>query len=86
MTEHHRQHPKASIAERAIVLQLLRDDHDERWSHTELQAEINHTEPSALSSAVERLEQHGVVVASLDGYILASRCARHLDELGLMSV
>lgn len=85
MTEHRRQHPKASIAKRAIVLQLLRDDHDERWSHTELQAEINHTETSALSSAVERLEQHGVV-ASLDGYVLASRCARHLDELELVSI
>lgn len=81
MTKHHRQYS----AERTIVLQFLRDDHDERWSHTELQAEINNTEPSALSSAIERLEQHGVV-ASLDGYVLASRCALHLDELELVSI
>jgi hypothetical protein len=42
-------------------------------------------EPSALSSAVERLERQSVVVA-LDGRVLASRCVRHLDELGLIAI
>lgn len=73
------------IAERAIVLQLLRDDHDERWSHAELQAAVSDLEPSALTSALERLEQHGVV-ARPDEYVLASRCARHVDDLGLVGV
>lgn len=77
--------PSDPRIERAIVLQLLRDDHDERWSHTELEAEVNNLEPSALSRAVECLEQHGVVVA-LDDRVLASRCARHLDALGLIGI
>lgn len=41
--------------------------------------------PSAPSSAVECLERHGVVVA-LDDQVLASRCARHLDELGPIGI
>lgn len=27
------------IAQRAVVLQVLRDDHDERWSRAELEAQ-----------------------------------------------
>jgi hypothetical protein len=72
------------IAERAIVLQVLRDDHDERWSLAELQAEIG-VEPTLLSSAVKHLEQQGALV-SLDACVLASRCARHLDGLWLIGV
>jgi hypothetical protein len=36
MTEDHRLSPDPRIAEYAIVLQLLRDNHDEGWSRTEL--------------------------------------------------
>jgi hypothetical protein len=85
MTEHHQQRSDPRIAERAIIWQLLRDDHDERWSLIEFRVEIDHVEPSALSNALERLERHGVAVAWGD-WVLASRCARHLDELGLVSV
>jgi hypothetical protein len=84
ITEHPRL-PSDPRIERAIVLQLLRDDHDERWSRTELQAEAGDVEPSALGSAVEHLERHDVVV-TLDGRVLASPCARHLDELGLIAI
>jgi hypothetical protein len=77
--------PSDPRIERAIVLQLLRDDHNERWSRTELESEVSDVEPSALSRAVERLERHGVMVA-LDDWVLASRCAWHLDELGLVGV
>jgi DNA-binding HxlR family transcriptional regulator len=73
------------IAERAIVLQLLRDDHDERWSLAELQAAVSNQEPSALGSTLAHLEQHGVVVPQSE-YVLASRCARHLDDLGLVGI
>jgi hypothetical protein len=85
MTKDHGLSPDPRIAEYAIVLQLLRDNHDEGWSRTELQAEVSDVEPSALSSAVERLERQSVVVA-LDGRVLASRCVRHLDELGLIAI
>jgi predicted transcriptional regulator len=84
MTEHLRL-PSDPRIERAVVLQLLRDDHGEQWSRIELEAEASDVEPSALSRAVERLERHGVVVA-LDDWVLASRCARHLDELGLIGI
>ncbi len=84
MTEHPRL-PSDPRIERAIVLQLLRDDHDEQWSRSELEAEASDAEPSALSSAIECLERHGVVLA-LDNRVLASRCARHLDALGLIGV
>ena len=80
MSEH-----RPKIAERAVVSQLLRDDHDERWSRAELEAAISDLNPSALKSALEQLERHGVIV-SLDEYVLASRCARHFDELELVSV
>lgn len=77
--------PSDPRIERAVVLQLLRDDHGKRWSRTELESEVSDPEPSALSRAVECLERHGVVVA-LDDRVLASRCARHLDELGLIGI
>jgi hypothetical protein len=69
-------------AERAVVLQLLRDD---RWDTAELQAEISHITPPTLSSALNNLERHGLLV-SLDDWVLASRSARHIDELGLIGV
>jgi len=85
MTEHPQPHAEPRRVERAIVLQLLRDDHDERWSGAELEAEVNDVEPSVLRSAIADLEHQGVVVAQGE-HILASRCARHLDELGLVGV
>ncbi len=85
MTEHPQPHAEPRSVERAIVLQLLRDDHDERWSRAELEGEVNDVEPCSLSSAIADLERQGVVVAQGE-HILASRCARHLDELGLVGV
>ena len=38
--------------EKAIVLQLLRDDHDERWSRAELEVELVPTGPLAISDAL----------------------------------
>jgi hypothetical protein len=73
------------VAERAIVLQVLRDDHDERWSRAELEREIYDIEPQALGEAMERLRQVGVVHIS-GQLVWASRCALHLDELGMVSI
>jgi hypothetical protein len=85
MTEHSRLPSDPRIAERAIVLQLLRDDHDEQWSRVELETELDDVEPMALSDAIADLERHGVAVVQGER-ILASRCARHLDELGLIAI
>jgi hypothetical protein len=73
------------IAERAIVLQVLRDDRDERWARAELEGEIYDIEPLAISEALERLREEGVVHLSGET-VWASRCARHLDALGMVSI
>lgn len=73
------------IAERAIVLQVLRDDRPERWSRAELEREIFDIAPLAISDALERLREEGVVHLSGE-LVWASRCARHLDALGMVSI
>jgi hypothetical protein len=73
------------IAERAIVLQVLRDDHEARWSRAELEREIYDIEPMAIGDALERLRREGVVHLSGE-LVWASRCARHLDALGMVSI
>jgi hypothetical protein len=75
----------AEIAQRAVLLQLLRDDHDERWSRAELDAEVSDIEPGALSDGLEQLERDGLVL-SLDDEVLASRSARHVDDLRLVGI
>ncbi len=73
------------IAERAIILQVLRDDHDRRWSRAELEREIYDIEPVVLGDALEHLRQEGVVHLS-GALVWASRCALRLDELGMVSI
>ncbi len=73
------------IAQRAIVLQVLRDDRDERWSRAELEDEIYDIDPEAIDQAIERLCEEDVV--RIEGRLVwASRAARHLDELGMVSI
>jgi hypothetical protein len=78
-------HPNSELVHRAVILALLRDDRDERWHVADLQAEIRDAEPTTLARVLEDLEHHGLVV-SLDDWVLASRSARHLDELELIGV
>jgi len=73
------------MAERAIVLQVLRNDHDVRWSLAELQAEVDDLDPSALSDALDRLREEGIIVACGES-VIASRAALHLDALGMISI
>jgi hypothetical protein len=73
------------IVERAIVLQLLRDDHPERWSLKQLERRLDDATPEAISNAIASLDASGVIY-QLDEFIGASRCARHLDWLGLIGV
>jgi hypothetical protein len=86
MTEHAGLPSDHRKVERAIVLQLLRHDHGERWSRTELQAALDNIEPSTLAEALERLERHGVALAPSADAIAASPCARRLDDLELIGL
>lgn len=68
--------------DRAIVLELLGDR--ERWTRDELAAAVR-VDRSVLDSALERLQADGVAV--IDGEeVLASRCARRIDELELIGI
>ncbi len=71
--------------ERAIILQLLRDDHGDRWSRAELEVEISNVEPLDISDALARLDQDGIVQISGES-VSASRVVRRLDELGLIAI
>ncbi len=71
--------------ERAIILQFLRDDHGDRWSRAELEAEISNVEPLDISNALARLDQDGIVQVSGE-CVSASRAVRRLDALGLIAI
>lgn len=73
------------MVERAIVLQILRDDHAERWARAELVREISDFEPAALDEALARLEHNGVLHRE-ESLVWASLAARRLDELELISI
>ena len=75
--------------ERAIVLQLLRDDHERRWSHAqlaiELEADGEAIEREAIDEAVRGLERAGVLGCT-EQEVWASDAAWRLDELDLIGV
>jgi hypothetical protein len=73
-----------SRLERAIILQLLRDDRDASWSRDELLIELGGEMP-ALEEALVRLQDDGVVSIS-DEHASASGAARRLNELGLIGI
>jgi hypothetical protein len=71
--------------ERAIVLQTLRDDHDERWSQAELQAELDGEDATAIGETLVRLEAAGVIELAGET-IRASSVARYLNDLDVIAV
>jgi hypothetical protein len=73
------------MAERAIDLQVLRDDHDERWTRAELEEQVSDLAPQTIRDGLTRLEGERVIVTEGE-HVLASRCARHMDRLDLVSV
>jgi hypothetical protein len=76
---------EAWMVERAIVLQILRDDHEERWPRSELVRELRGFEPAIMERALARLEREGVL--RLDGAcVCSSRATRRLDELELIGI
>jgi hypothetical protein len=70
--------------ERAIILQLLRDDRDANWSREELLEELGGEMPP-LQDALVRLRGYGLLSIA-DQQVSASPAARRLDELGLIGV
>jgi DNA-binding HxlR family transcriptional regulator len=73
------------VAERAIVLQVLRDDHHERWTRMELKREIYDIKGRTINRALKRLQEEGVVDLD-EEYVWPTRCAQYLDELGMVSI
>ena len=73
------------MVERAIVLQTLRDDHQERWARAELAREISDFELTVLDQALAHLERDGVLHRE-ESSVWASRAARRLDELELIGI
>jgi len=74
----------SSSLEQLIVLQILRDDHHERWSRAELARETG-APPQDVGEALVGLEKDGVVHLSGDS-AWASRAIRRLDELELIAI
>jgi len=73
------------VAQRAIVLQVLRQDHVEPWTRAELESEIYDIEPLAISDALAALDADGVVDIAGE-QVRASRAAWRLDALGMVSI
>jgi hypothetical protein len=71
--------------ERAIVLQVLRDDHGHHWSRAELEVAISNVDPIEISKALARLDAIHLVCVSGES-VWASRAARRLDELELIGI
>jgi DNA-binding HxlR family transcriptional regulator len=73
------------MVERAIVMQTLRDDRQERWARAELAREISDFEPAVLDEALALLERDGVLHRERSA-VWATRAAQRLDELELISI
>jgi hypothetical protein len=73
------------LVERAIVLQLLRDDREERWTREQLAREIADLPPAALERALVRLRRDGVLCRDRST-AWAAGALRRLDELELIGV
>lgn len=70
--------------ERAIVLQLLREDRQASWSSQELLIELGNELP-AIEGALACLRDYGLISID-DEQVSASRATRRLEELGLLAI
>ncbi|HWX44744.1 MAG TPA: hypothetical protein VNY52_05425 [Solirubrobacteraceae bacterium] len=76
------QHRRAA---RAIIFQILDDEHAEYWIRAELKRKLGDFKPDAIDAALARMHEYGVVC--LEGEELwASRCARHLDAIDVIGI
>jgi hypothetical protein len=73
------------LLERAIVLQTIRDDHDDGWARIELAAELGDADPIAVRVALTRLEDEGVIEFAGET-VRASRATMRLNELDMIAI
>jgi hypothetical protein len=85
MPAHHTPQSNTCLEQRAIVHQLLRDDHTERWTPRQLQRALSDIPSEEITEAVAELEEAGVAWR-LDDYVGASCCARYLFSLDLICI
>jgi hypothetical protein len=85
MPANHTLESDTRFEQRAVMLQLLRNDHTERWTPKQLQRAISDIEPDVIAEACAALEAAGALWR-LDDYVGASRCARCLDSLDLIGI
>ncbi len=75
--------------ERAIVLQLLRGDHEPKWSRAQLASELEaggaQDDRQEIEQALRSLEGAGVLGCN-EQEVWASSASRRLDELELIGV
>jgi hypothetical protein len=83
-TESNEPRSGAAQLERAIVLQLLLEDRDRRWSRADLRSELDE-DASRLDAALQALSGEGVLGFS-EQEVWASPAARRLDELELIGI
>jgi hypothetical protein len=77
--------PAERRAQRLVVLQVLRDDHEERWSGCELADVLADVEAEALANAIAALTREGVLCAEGD-VLWASPALVRVSELELICV
>jgi hypothetical protein len=85
MPANHTPRSDTFFEQRAIIHQLLDDEHTERWTPKQLQRAFSDVEPEVIAEAVAELETAGAVWR-LDDYVGASRCARHLFGLDIITI
>jgi hypothetical protein len=73
------------VAERAIILLLLRDDHPAPWTRKEIRHECYDIKRWVIDQALTRLEGEGCVTLA-GKEVWGSLCARRLDYLGLIAI
>jgi hypothetical protein len=84
MSAHHTSQSDTYLEQRAIIHQLLRDDHTERWTPKQLQRALADA-PETIHEALAELQAAGVIWR-LDDYVGAAPCARHLFGLDLIGI
>ncbi len=77
--------PVVQKAKRAILFQLLRDDHAECWERPELEEELSDLPSADFAAGLDRLREQRIAYL-LKGHVWATCCARYLDSLGVVSI
>ncbi len=72
-------------AERAIILQLLRDDHPVPWTRREIKREVYDIKGRVLDQALARLEADEVVTLA-GKEVWVSLAVRHVEDLGMIAI